>query len=91
LLEEGQATKISSRKSRSFLRSSPALSSRSLSSKICIQGAGPRLLEEKNSHGYPSQNSFFLRNSHPLWAMFSQWVSNHPVFGFKPLKLFDYL
>jgi hypothetical protein len=43
--------------------SSPALSSRSLSSQIPIQGVGPRLLEEKNSHGYPSQNSFFLEFS----------------------------
>jgi hypothetical protein len=59
LLEEGQATNISLRKSRSFLRSSRALSSRSVSAKIPIQGVGPRLLEEKNSHGYPSQNSFF--------------------------------
>jgi hypothetical protein len=78
-LEEGQATKISSRKSRSFLRSSPALSSRSLSSKIPIQGVGPRLLEENNSHGYPNQNSFFEN--------FSSFVGNVFSMGLQPFCL----
>jgi hypothetical protein len=71
---------ISLRKSRSFLRSSLALSSRSLSSKIPIQGVGPRLLEEKNSHGYPSQNSFSFEK-------FSSFVGNVFSMGLQPTCL----
>jgi hypothetical protein len=71
---------ISLRKSRSFLRSSLALSSRSLSSKIPIQGVGPRLLEEKNSHGYPRQNSFSFEK-------FSSFVGNVFSMGLQPTCL----
>jgi hypothetical protein len=62
-----------------LLRLSSVLFSRSLSSQNYIQSVGPRLLEEKNSHGYPSQNSFFEK--------FSSFVGNAFSMGLQPFYL----
>jgi hypothetical protein len=62
-----------------LLRLSSVLFSRSLSSQNSIQSVGPRLLEEKNSHGYPSQNSFFKK--------FSSFVGNTFSMGLQPSYL----
>jgi hypothetical protein len=64
-LEGVQASKISSRKSRSYL---PKILPGSLSSRFSdlsnpYQGVGPNFLEEK------SFSWLFMSKSHPLWAI----------------------
>jgi hypothetical protein len=52
-----------------FLKSSPSLSSRYLSSQISIKVLTQNFLKRKFSRGYQGQNLFFLEKFHYLWAI----------------------
>jgi hypothetical protein len=67
-----------------ILSSSLALSSSSYPLISLFEGVAQKCLEKKEFSWLSKSKFPFLRNSHPLWAMFSQWVSNPPIFGFKP-------